>query len=137
MSIGSHMHIEVKKDGKWFHFASPDIPRDSAFFDLVSGVCLRLKPVADPRGLPGDMSEITRFCHDQDRQHNRLHHRGWLDSGELAELQRRLDEHYGGSGKDPREYDLEHGYLRTSIDGGTIADHRGWDDARLVFWFDN
>ena len=137
MSILIHMHLEVKKDGKWFYYAAPDIPRDAAFFDLVSGVCLQMKPVASPRGLPsgtdGGVSEVTRMCYETDRRRYRLHHAGWLGSHDLAGLQHRLDEHYGNSGK--ADCQLESGYLHTSLGGGTVAGHRDWDDSRLVFWF--
>ena len=41
------------------------------------------------------------------------------------------------SNVDSMEYELETGILHTFINGNTLAQHQGWDDLRLIFWFDN
>ena len=64
-----------------------------------------------------------------------LDHQGWLSSKELLALQCRLNEIYPE--KFSLEKDLEESYFHCYIDGGAIATHKGFDDARLIFWFDH
>lgn len=139
MGAKIHMHLEVKKDGRWLHFAVPHMYRGCQFFNLLAGIYSG-EPIVPLRGLPSEvdgecMSEVTRFCYNQDRQGYRLHHEGYLLAEELVALQERLWDIFGDKGKD--EHDLEFGYFHTCINGNTIAQHQGWDDVRLIFWFDN
>ena len=55
----------------------------------------------------------------------------------LEELQQRINEVVHVSNVDSMEYELETGILHTFINGNTLAQHQGWDDLRLIFWFDN
>lgn len=36
MGASIHMHLEVKKDGRWLHFAAPHMYRDCQFFNLLA-----------------------------------------------------------------------------------------------------
>ena len=103
------MHIEVQKDGQWLHYSAPSILRDRDFFDLVAGIYCNLDPIVTPRGLPADISPLTLQC--------------------------RLNEIYPE--KFSLEKDLEESYFHCYIGGGAIATHKGFDDARLIFWFDH
>jgi len=135
MGATIHMHIEVQKDGQWLHYSAPSILRDRDFFDLVAGIYCNLDPIVTPRGLPADISPLTSYCYALDEESYRLHHQGWLSSKELLALQCRLNEIYPE--KFSLEKDLEESYFHCYIDGGAIATHKGFDDARLIFWFDH
>lgn len=133
MGASIHMHLEVKSDGKWLHYAAPHIFRNPRVFDAMAGL-YGGQPVRPVSGLPADLSEITRFCHEQDSGNFRLHHEGCLDADGIHALRERLRQ------TDlPHELpiDLEDDVLHCYINGNGFESHQGWDDARLVFWFDN
>lgn len=141
MGMSIHMHIETKKNGQWHHFSAPALMRDSWFFALLRGQDMELaqnkgiKPVAPIKGLPDDLSFVTAFCHEQDKKSYKIHHESWLGADELVTLQERMDDIF--KDKDPLERDLDYSYLHTYINGNSVASHQGWDDVRLIFWFDN
>lgn len=137
MGATIHMHVETRRGDTWFHFAAPSILRDRTFFQLLAdldGDGVR-KPVAPARGLPADLSEVTRFCRRQDGERVKCHHESYLTASELETLQERLWDIFGDRGA--LQHDLEGHYFNTYINGNTVAQHQGWDDVRLVYWFDN
>ena len=136
MGASIHMHIEVKSGDTWYHYAAPSMFRDRAFFDLVGGIYNEEAAIVPPRGLPEDLSFVTKHDWNQDRMGYRLHHAGWLKAEELRMLQQKLDEKFLDS-KKAMKYDLESELLHTYINGNALASHQGWDDLRLIFWFDN
>ena len=113
-------------------------PRSSLcmFFDLVAGLSGNLSPIVPLKGLPDDMSGLTMECYLLDaKDYMRLHHQGWLSSEELHVLQKRLIKLR--SKTSPWETDLEEAYFHCYIRGNAVSSHKGFDDSRLVFWFDN
>ena len=137
MGASIHMHIEVKSGDTWHHYAAPNMFWNAVFFDLVAGIYDKLQPVAPLRGLPENLSFVTQHDWKQDSENFRPHHVGWLKAKELIELQGRLNYIYAESTKNPISYGLESGLLNTFINGNSLASHQGWDDLRLIFWFDN
>lgn len=137
MGASIHMHIEVKSHGIWYHYAAPHMFRNFIFFDLLGGIYGKHQPVVPPRGLPHDRTFVTQHDWTQDGESSRLHHAGWLSANELPELQARIKELCQGTGADPMSYDLECGILNTFVNGNSLSQHQGWDDLRLIFWFDN
>lgn len=135
MSTTIHLHIEVLKDGQRQHFSATDPSTDNVFLDLIAGIRGNIPPLVVPRGLPGDMSGMTSYCYSLDEKNFHPHHRGWLSSEEVATLQRRLNELQPE--KSMLEKDLEEAYLHCYISDNAISAHRGFDDSRIVFWFDN
>ena len=136
MGASIHMHIEVKKDGRWHHYSAPSILRDSLFFDLVAGLSGNLSPIVPLKGLPDDMSGLTMKCYVQDaKDHMRLHHHGWLSSEELQKLQKQL--RILRPNAPTLETDLEESYFHCYIRGNAVSSHQGFDDSRLIFWFSN
>jgi hypothetical protein len=142
-----HAHIEVKKDGKWLHYGCPDITRNYLIFACINGmrkewfednpkVYERIQPVAKTDKLPDDMTEITRICLDMDRSDYRLKGYGVLDADDLYRLQKLLWS-MPGVKSGATEYDLEESFFKTYIGGGAIAVARGFDDVRVIFWYDN
>lgn len=146
METTMHAHIEVKKNNKWMHYGCPDVTRNYLVFACVNGmrkgefsdrpeIYERICPVARVDRIPGDISEVTRLCLESDSGDYQLKGFGMLDSDDLYRLQNLLWSFPGKYG-DP-DFDLEGGIFKTYINGGSIMDHRGFDDARVLFWFDN
>jgi hypothetical protein len=143
MGCDIHVHIEVQKDGVWHHFAAPKIRRDYFLFAVIAGERAdllrnsdKITPVAKVHRLPGDISLVTRVSVEQDKRLG-IHNFGVLSAADLIELQNQLyalNPHIGRTGCD--ELDLEWSIFRTFINGNTLAQHQGWDDLRVVFWFD-
>lgn len=136
MGAGIHMHIEVKSNGIWYHYAAPSMFRNRVFFDLVGGIYNSEAAIVPPRGLPEDLSFVTKHDWDQDCESYRLHHVGWLKADELLALQAELERKFKVV-EDELTYDLEEGFLHTYINGNALAFHQGWDDLRFIFWFNN
>lgn len=136
MGATIHMHIETKLGDNWFHYSAPSIFRDRDFFEIVAGI-YEGQPMIVPRGLPEKLSFETQRSFDLDSKRFKPHHIGWLSSKELVELQKRLIEIGEEQGKNSLECDLEEEYFHTYICGNSIACHKGWDDSRFIFWFDN
>lgn len=144
MGTTMHAHIEVKKDGKWYHYGCPDVDRDYLVFACINGtrkdtfnsapnsIKDKIKPVARIHELPKDMSEVTRICLDMDKAGYRLHDFGVLEADDLSALQKELRE-ITGCGR----YDLEADIFKTCIGGNSITRHDGFEDVRVLFWFDN
>ncbi len=141
MGCDIHMHIEVKHGGVWHHFGHPAITRHYAFFAHFArcGRSEEIDPVDENRGVPEDMSVITRI--DWERCDGECHSASWLDRGEIDELRWRWEkwknEHDGGY--DWMKDDLEAARFRTYLHGSAITDLEDtpYEDVRLVFWFDN
>lgn len=143
MGTTMHAHIEVKKDGKWLHYGCPDVSRDYLVFACVDGTRKnsfkdsapssydRIRPVCGIHELPDDMSEVTSVCLEEDRDCG-LKGFGVIYAPEIAALQKELKE-LMPSGLN----DLEEDIFKTYIAGGSIAAHKGFEDVRIVFWYDN
>lgn len=149
MGCDIHAHIEVKHDGKWQHFAAPNMECRPLLFAVMAGVrkddveeCLHhmdpsvITTVAWKEGLPDDISYVTRVCHKTDANDYKLHHEGWLDRQTIVDLQKELLRYRGHISR-YGPMDLEEDIFHTYISGGSIAAHRGFEDVRIVFWFDN
>lgn len=137
-----HAHIEVKKDAQWFHYAAPAFRRDYELFALIAGVRAEgrladVQRIATGYGLPEDMSEVTRICREQDSGYG-IHDEGYMTAADVKALQEALYTRHPEvrrTGID--EMDLEYSIFKTYVNGGTLAAHEGWDDLRVIFWFDN
>lgn len=147
MGCTMHAHIEVKRDGRWLHYGAPDVQRDYIVFAVISGERIdsfrkstreQIIPQASVKGLPDNMSEVTEFCYQQDKEGVSVHGEGVLTAEDLKNLQKHLNElSERWCGRRCTDYDLEEGIFKTYINGNTIALHQGWDDVRIVFWYDN
>lgn len=143
MGTTIHAHIEVKRANKWLHYGAPNVPQDYLLFAAINGerrddfresMRVRITPQASIQGLPNDLSEITAFCYEQDRKSCRLHGEGALTAEDLKHLQTHLRTINDNMHK---RYDLEEDVFYHYINGNCIASHQGWDDVRIVFWYDN
>lgn len=101
--------------------------RDYRLFGLLAGVrCWDVEPLVDPRGLPDDVSSVTRINADD----NYSHSHSWLTLAELQTVD--LD----AVVPDP---DFDRTWRETEL-GDTITVLSGLgspDRVRVVFWFDS
>lgn len=115
MATTMHAHIEVKIRNSWQHYSDPVITRAD---DLLAELSRGGEAVCRNQGLPRDANLITRGSYDENRRQGHCpHDEGWLDSNGLRTLGRDV--------------------FRKRINGGSVADHAGFEDARVVFWFEN
>lgn len=143
MGCDIHVHIEVreKSTGIWHHLAAPRVSRSYVLFAIMAkcGRCGEVKPIASNRGLPDDITFVTR--NDRERWGRDGHSDSWLGCDEIEILRSRLQaeiEHRGWK-YDHLQHDLEWGIFHTYLHGNALTslDDTGYDDVRLVFWFDN
>lgn len=141
MGCDIHMHTEVKVNGKWLHYGAPNVPRTYLLFALMADVrnVFGVAPISRPKGLPEDVSEITRMS--AEKWDGDGHSHSWLSAEEIALLDARWTEEF--TARQPGEWrDLEHhyfGYLEGTLWSGFTEYRRprGIEDVRFVFWFDN
>lgn len=130
-------HVEIKVNGEWYHWNHPKIDRWYDLFARMAGVRGDAEPISLPRGVPDDASFTTKLH----RQHDEgdAHSDSWLTAEEVASLQGwirsrpytannvSVESQVGyifGNGWDFKKYGYE-------------GCPEGFEDARLVFWFDN
>lgn len=124
-----HAHIEAKIDNDWHHYAAPSVTRDTVFFDLITNGNYG-------KEMPQDATVVTRRCCELDEKLYRLHDLRVVPASELAALQAALHAAYKEPGY-AMGHDFEHSVFRTYVNGGTLSEHPGFDDLRIVCWFDN
>lgn len=129
MGRDMHAHIEVKYNGDWYHYAAPSVDRDRSLFDLF---------VAHGRtgDIPHDASIVTKRCYELAKRRYDPRNICVVQAEKLQALQDALHDAYG----EPRNvspHDFEYNIFCTYVDEGTLAEHSGFDDLRVVCWFDN
>ena len=150
MSCDIHLHTEVKINGKWHHYGMPHVHRDYRVFAKMAGVRNYAGgpvPIAEPRGIPEGVTELTRF--DCEEWGSDGHTHSWLDAKEIALLYafindelKLVDRQIGKVGWWP-EKNFGYFFGNTWGDFREYKDHsnggvpKGVDDIRFVFWFDN
>ena len=141
MGQNIHAHIEVKHNDAWEHFSAPCVIRDYKLYRLmgsnrdVAGLrtVIGVKP-----GMPADASIITRRCLELDTDQygksivNTAH---VIDAAGIAALQ----DAYRNARPELSlpESDLEETIFHCYIAGNPIFAHDGFEDVRIVYWFDN
>lgn len=152
MGCDMHLHVEVKLDGRWEHYAAPGVERSYALFALMADVrndrVGSLVPISPPKGLPDDITAMTRF--DAERWGEDGHSHSWLSADELVVLDERWNAFLEEQHMDGFKHDLEHSMLhRCYLFGNSFAGFRKYPedftrppknritDVRFVFWFDN
>lgn len=146
MGCDIHLHIEVKINGQWEHYAHPLIDRNYRLFALMAGVRNRddITPVSLPKGLPDDITPLTRYD-AEDYWGRDGHSHSYFTKEEIAELEDRIVAE--GLLKDQwrLEMDIWHCYFLGSSFGSIVKYPEDWrrpnrraiTDVRFVFWFDN
>lgn len=147
MGADIHFHIEVmltapegteQKDMKWEHYASPSINRNYRLFAYMADVRNngRVVPLSQPKGLPNDISAITKLDYGNGIDY---HSASWFGVPEIDKLRSWVFEQ--GDSVDGEQwwpYGLEYSVLNTFFFGNYFTDPvKGIEDVRFVFWFDN
>lgn len=131
MGCDIHAHIELKLNGKWEHYSCPQLKRRYKLFERICGVRGEISnAIAPPRGLPKDISEITKIIREWDGIDG--HSDTYLTKIELNALIEWME-------KDTPHWQHEElGYLT----GNTFLQYLGsnppqFTDVRFICWFDN
>lgn len=148
MGCDIHLHVEVKIDGKWEHYAAPSVTRWYQLFGAMAGVRdTEERPIVKPKGFPGDASIVTKIVRDAYGIDG--HTDSWFNHDEIMMLEDRLEEwaRTDGETRPWNTYDLEGGILHTYLAGNRFTSQWRYDDVkylpdgitdvRFVFWFDS
>lgn len=146
MGCDIHTHIEIRYKGKWEHYACPSIDRNYALFGAMAGVRGGGPAIVEPKGVPKDMSIITRLSWE--RWGTDAHTASWFNEEEIDQLSAWLRKQAQKSDKLYLTCDLEFGILKgTYMFGNSLTAFKhydgyeylpeGCDAVRLIFWFDN
>ena len=149
MGCDIHLHTEVKINGKWHHYGCPSVSRSYLVFSKMANVRNNhgVDPIAEPRGIPSDATELTKF--DCERWGCDGHSHSWLSAEEIAALYDYINEDlelYGCRFKHLKWWPEENfGYFFGNTWGGFWKYRNdpgsgtpdGVEDVRFVFWFDN
>jgi len=148
MGCDIHAFLEIKmckdwkREGdweppKWYLFSELDICRNYTLFGKMAGVRNdEVEPIAEPRGLPDDLSDVVAPL--AENSYEWCHSHSWLSEKELQDVVVWFHE-YLTEFRKKREnmrysvYD-NFGY-RLGVDD--FPDCMGVMEVRLVFWFDN
>jgi hypothetical protein len=139
MGCDIHLHVEVKIEGKWQNWTAPNLDRNYDLFAKMADVRNYNQgtvPISKPKGLPEDISVVTKLSYDHWGVDGHSH--SWLGYGALTVLEEWINnqEHLEGHRK-VWEFDRMFGWFLGNgfLDKGSWPD--GVDDVRFVFWFDN
>lgn len=142
MGCDIHLHVEVKIKGKWHHYNHPYINRDYRLFSKMAGVRSNyddVPPIAQPRGIPTDASTTTKFECEHDGIDGHSH--SWLSASEAGEAQEWYEKLFPDKHFHPPIFGYLFGnsidsHIRYPDDAKSLQSI-GFQDARIVFWFDN
>lgn len=87
MGCDIHCHVEVKFNDQWHHYTFLKIPRYYGLFAKMANVRNydnEVKPIAKPRGLPQDITEMSKFVFKQ--WEDDAHSSSYLTSKEVVDL---------------------------------------------------
>jgi len=140
MGCDIHAHFEVKINDKWEHYSIPNIKRNYYLFTKMAGVRNyddEIKPISSPKGIPKDISVITKICIKL--WEGAGHSYSWLNSQEIKEVIKFLEDLYDD--KSWKVHHEEFGYFFGNGFNDFIDSKEEFlkeiEDLRLVFWFDN
>ena len=148
MGCDIHLHIELKIEGKWEHYGCPSIPRSYYLFTKLAGVRAsnpEIEPFSEPRGLPDDITLLTKMAVDRDG--GDAHSKSWIDSNEIDQLEEWVRTYLikTWNRSNSNWLDLEAHFLHSYCFGNSFAGIKKYpesypssvEDVRFVFWFDN
>lgn len=133
MGCDIHAHTEIRYKCDWYHYQKHDIDRDYYLFAIMAGVrnYQDITPVAEPRGLPPNLSVVTLL--EANYMGTDGHSHSWLSDWEVRKIS--------------QEYQYDNPFWDIAVFGHEVYHHEGFgneykgssymDAVRLVFWFDN
>lgn len=127
MACDIHVHTEVKIEGQWRHYGTPDVARNYELFEKMAGVRGAVEnAIIPPKGLPCDATFETKF--DAARWGVDGHSHSWLSHAEIKKLCAWFTTQY------PKvRIETYFGFLYGNSWKELPA---GVTNIRLVFWFD-
>lgn len=139
MGCDIHGHFELKIKDRWIYYAPANFDRNYSMFAKLAGVrdCgAEPDKIDDPRGLPTDITEMTRI-HAQ-RWEGDAHSHSWVNSQEYAKVMNAIRAEIS-------DVRLERRLDRVWLFGNSFYDFHQYresfpefvEDFRMVFWFDN
>jgi len=141
MGCDIHLHTEVKIDGKWHHYSCPNIMRRYGLFAMLADVRNGgdVTPISQPRGLPIDVTELTKY--DSDHWGPDAHSHSWIGAEEILLVCNTMNARVEPQRTWMTWEDEEIGYLFGNTWSGFSKypqdRQRHLQDIRWVFWFDN
>ena len=141
MGCDIHLHVEVRINDKWEHYAAPFINRDYMLFAKLANVRNNgsVSPVMLPRGLPTDMSIITKI--DADRWGLDKHDASGLSTTEIEKVENWWNRTFLERDRITFGMEEQWGYLFGNSLSGIAKYPDSYPpeitDVRIVFWFDN
>lgn len=139
MGCDIHAHVEVKVNGKWQHYNHPNIRRDYELFSMMAGVRgYGIDVGFKQKGLPKNISFMTKY--DRKQWGSDGHSDSWLSAREVSSICDWLEKRE--EGRNPQDYFVPERIFGYLFGNGWDfhkypKDKRPFQDARLVFWFDN
>lgn len=124
MGCDIHAFIEVKEYDLWWEWAKVNINRNYTLFGLMAGVRIPEYKLFDARGVPSDVSDGARIEHIE--WGTDAHHPSWLSLIEIKSVYGEFEHIVGGRNRDALA-------VMQAMDALSM----GYDDVRIVFWFDN
>jgi len=139
MGCDIHAHFELKIKGEWKYYGEGDFDRNYLMFAKLAGVRDRhdeIDKIDKPRGLPEDITEMTKIHNDVWDSDGHSH--SWVSSVEYSEVIKYLKDEAKKENYRPR-------FDNVWLFGNSFYDfHEGREDFpefvedfRMVFWFDN
>lgn len=142
MGCDIHAHFEIKVNGKWISYTQPRIQRWYDLFSKIAGVRNygnEIKPITLPRGLPLDVSQMTKLHSDYDGIDGHSH--TWLNADEIKELVSWVESNTRDNNWIGEWEHRELGYLFGNGWGEWKQYPDSYpnfiEDIRFVCWFDN
>lgn len=131
MGCDIHMHQEVKIKGEWYHLNQPYVDRNYSLFGVMAGVCGCGPAIVEPRGVPDNITILTRV--DLDAYGTDAHTLSWFGLEEIKAL-----EDWWVKTSSRFDFYTTFGYLfHNGWNWNETTNRRGVEDVRWIFWFDN
>lgn len=148
MGCDIHAHLEVKIENVWRYYAPVKLWRNYEVFSKMAGVrsCKGSpNPISLPKGLPKDVTFMTKFHSDYLDEDGHSH--SWFNYDEILELLEFFNNKLGYKpwGDYKEKENRKWNDLGIWIFGNSISGFRKYpadypetlQDIRLIFWFDN
>jgi hypothetical protein len=132
MGCDIHAHAEVKLNGKWHHYNLLNFGRNYDAFGWLANV--RCPPdnaggLGDPRGVPDDISEVTKV--DLDGWDQDAHSHSYITHEEITAFKAWWTVQWP---EETPEWDM---WLGGNYYSSFDPKESPYEDLRFVFWFDN
>lgn len=142
MGCDIHLHVEVKIKGVWEHYSAPYVHRNYSLFARMAGVRKDGRVPDDEchmaKGVPEGVSVLTAF--DITNWGRDGHSHSWLSAEDAGKIQRWFHKTYVGNDHPPLfGYVFGNDVDTYARDPGDCKHLKslGFEDVRVVFWFDN